>query len=109
MSPIFGYGRGYIVNADFFINLKGGNLVMRSAKKNAWILLLLVICGVIIGGFLGELLGKYIPILKFGYNLGISPHTYDLRVIKLTFGLTFNINMFTILGIIIAIMFYKNM
>ncbi len=82
---------------------------MRNAKKNSWVLFLLLICGIIIGGFLGELLGNYIPILKFGYNLGVSPHTYDLRVIKLTFGLTFNINMFTILGIVIAIFFYRNM
>lgn len=82
---------------------------MRNARSNGWILFLLIVCGIIIGGFLGELLGKYIAILKFGYNLGISPHTYDLRVIKLTFGLTFNINMFTILGIIIAILFYRKM
>lgn len=82
---------------------------MRRANRNGWILLLLVICGIVIGGFLGELLGKYIPILKFGYNLGVSPHTYDLRVIKLTLGLTFNINIFTIVGIIIAILFFRNM
>ena len=86
-----------------------GVLKVRSSRRNGWILLLLIICGVVIGGFLGELLGKYIPILKFGYNLGVSPHTYDLRVIKLTFGLTFNINMFAILGIIIAVMFYRKM
>lgn len=84
-------------------------LKLRSSRRNGWILLLLIICGVVIGGFLGELLGKYIPILKFGYNLGVSPHTYDLRVIKLTLGLTFNINMFAILGIIIAAMFYRKM
>lgn len=82
---------------------------MRGSRSNGWILLLLIICGIVIGGFLGELLGKYIPILKFGYNLGVSPHTYDLRVIKLTFGLSLNINMFAILGIIIAIMFYRKM
>lgn len=82
---------------------------MRSTRRNGWILLLLVVCGIIIGGFLGELLGKYVPILKFGYNLGVSPHTYDLRVLKLTFGLTFNINMFSILGIIISVIFYRNM
>jgi len=81
---------------------------LRKASRNGWILLLLVICGIVIGGFLGEFLGKYIPILKFGYNLGISPHTYDLRVIKLTLGLTFNINIFTILGIIIAVLFFRN-
>ncbi|MPN13880.1 hypothetical protein SDC9_161206 [bioreactor metagenome] len=36
-------------------------------------------------------------------------YPYDLRVIKLTFGLTFNINMFSILGIIIAILVFRKM
>lgn len=92
-----------------FLECITGVLKIRSSRRNGWILLLFIICGIIIGGFLGELLGKYIPILKFGYNLGVSPHTYDLRVIKLTFGLSFNINMFAILGIIIAIIFYRKM
>ncbi|HCJ57217.1 DUF4321 domain-containing protein [Lutispora sp.] len=83
--------------------------MMRNTGRNGWILLLILICGVVVGGFIGEILGNYIPILKYGYNLGVSPHTYDLRVIKLTFGLTFNINMFSILGIIIAILVFRKM
>lgn len=83
--------------------------MMRNTGRNGWILLLILICGVVAGGFIGEILGNYIPILKYGYNLGVSPHTYDLRVIKLTFGLTFNINMFSILGIIIAILVFRKM
>lgn len=88
--------------------MMGGIFVLRRGKSSGWILLLLIICGIIIGGFLGEILGSYIPILKFGYNLGVSPHTYDLKVIQLTIGLSLNINMFAILGIIIAILFYRN-
>ncbi|MCQ1528477.1 DUF4321 domain-containing protein [Lutispora saccharofermentans] len=83
--------------------------MMRNTERNGWILLLILICGIVVGGFIGEMLGNYIPILKYGYNLGVSPHTYDLRVIKLTFGLTFNINMFSILGIIIAILVFRKM
>lgn len=83
--------------------------MMRNTKRNGWILLLMLICGIIIGGFVGEILGNLVPILKYGYNLGVSPHTYDLRVIKLTFGLTFNINMFSILGIIVSILIFRKL
>ncbi|MGI5998096.1 MAG: DUF4321 domain-containing protein [Lutispora sp.] len=83
--------------------------MMRNQKGNGWILLLILLCGIIIGGFIGEVLGNLIPILKYGYSLGVSPHTYDLRILKLTFGLSFNINMFSILGIIISIIIYRRL
>ncbi|WP_372998191.1 DUF4321 domain-containing protein [Lutispora sp.] len=83
--------------------------MMRNQKGNGWILLLILLCGIIIGGFIGEVLGNLIPILKYGYSLGVSPHTYDLRILKLTFGLSININMFSILGIIISIIIYRRL
>lgn len=81
----------------------------RANRGSFWILLLLIIVGVVIGGFLGELLGTYVPIFKFGYELGVTPHTWDLKVIKVTFGLMFDINMFSILGIILAIIIFRKM
>ena len=72
-------------------------------------MLLVLLCGIIVGGFIGEVLGNFIPILKYGYNLGVTPHTYDLRILKITFGLSFNINMFSILGIIISIIVYRRL
>ena len=76
-------------------------------KGNGWILFLMIMSGIVIGGFLGELLGQYVPILKYGYNLGVNTHTWDLNILQLTFGFKFNINMFSVLGILIAIFFYK--
>ncbi|MGE5629910.1 MAG: DUF4321 domain-containing protein [Caulobacteraceae bacterium] len=81
----------------------------RDSQKSGWIMFLMIMSGLVIGGFLGELLGKYLPVLKFGYALGISPHTWDLNILKLTFGLSFNINMFSVLGIILALYFYSRM
>jgi hypothetical protein len=76
-------------------------------KGNGWILFLMIMSGIVIGGFLGELLGQYVPILKYGLDFGVSTHTWDLKILKLTFGFVFNINMFSILGILAAIFFYK--
>ncbi len=77
------------------------------SRGNGWILFLMILSGIVIGGFLGELLGQYVPILKYGMNLGVSTHTWNLKILELTIGCKFNINMFSILGIIAGIFFYK--
>lgn len=84
-------------------------MLRRDSGRSGWVMFLMVVCGLVVGGFLGELLGKYLPILKFGYNLGISAHEWNLHVLKVTFGLSFNINMFSILGIILAIYVYRKL
>lgn len=84
-------------------------MVRKENGKNGWIMLLMVLCGLVVGGFLGELLGKYLPILKYGYNLGVSTHEWNFNVLRLTFGLNFNINMFSVLGIAAAIYLYRKL
>lgn len=84
-------------------------MLRRESGRNGWIMLLMVMCGLVVGGFLGELLGKYVPILKYGYNLGVSAHEWNFHVFRLTFGLDFNINMFSVLGIVIAIYLYRKL
>lgn len=85
------------------------SVLRRESGKNGWIMLLMVVCGLVVGGFLGELLGQYLPILKYGYNLGVSAHEWNFHVLKLTFGLNFNINMFSVLGIVLAIYLYRKL
>ena len=89
--------------------IKEMNVLRRESGRSGWIMLLMVVCGLVVGGFLGELLGKYFPILKYGYNLGVSAHEWNFHVLRLTFGLDFNINMFSILGIVIAIYIYRRL
>ena len=89
--------------------IKELNLLRRESSRSGWVMLLMVVCGLVVGGFLGELLGKYLPILKYGYNLGISTHEWNFHVLRLTFGLNFDINMFSILGIVLAIFLYRKL
>ncbi len=89
--------------------IKEMNVLRREGGRNGWIMLLMVVCGLVVGGFLGELLGKYFPILKYGYNLGVSAHEWNFHILRLTFGFDFNINMFSILGIVIAIYIYRKL
>ncbi|WP_242971208.1 DUF4321 domain-containing protein [Caloramator fervidus] len=64
------------------------------------------------GTLLGELLGKAIKVLAFlqkDYVIGLKPMYLDLKFFALTFGMTFKINMLTMLGMIIAFFIYKKM
>lgn len=83
---------------------------MATREKNIWILLLFILCGIVIGGLLGDLASKvdFLWWLSYGESFGLSqPIELDLSVIKLTFGLMFKINISSIIGMILAIFIYR--
>ena len=83
---------------------------MATREKNVWILILFILCGIVVGGLLGELAGHvdFLWWLSYGETFGISePITLDLQVIQLTFGLMFEINISSIIGMVLAIFIYK--
>ena len=64
----------------------------------------------VIGGLLGEIAGHidFLWWLGYGQTFGLtSPVSLDLSVIQITFGLTFKINIASIVGLIIAIVVYR--
>ncbi len=78
--------------------------IMRS--KSGWALLLLMLAGIVIGGFIGDLTN--ISWLNYGQTFGLSsPIILDLGVLVITFALTIRITIASILGIIIAILIYR--
>ena len=87
--------------------VKNGN-----KRKNVWILLVFILSGIVVGGLLGELASRvsWLWWLSYGQSFGLSePITLDLSVIQLTFGLTFKINISSIIGMILAVFIYKKM
>lgn len=83
---------------------------MATREKNIWILVLFILCGIVVGGLLGELASNvdFLWWLSYGEEFGISsPITLDLQVITLTFGLMFKINIASIIGMILAIFIYR--
>lgn len=75
-------------------------------SKSGWALLLLILAGIVIGGFIGDLTN--IGWLNYGQTFGlISPIVLDLGVLVITFALTIRITIASILGIIIAILIYR--
>jgi hypothetical protein len=70
-----------------------------------------MLIGAISGSLIGELLGENINALRFlknTYTIGMStPMLIDLKVLSVTFGLNFNVNIMSIIGIVLAIILYR--
>ena len=82
---------------------------MRTAK-NKWSLLLLILSGIVLGGFIGHLLGGISAFkwLNFGQTFGLTtPLILDLGIITVTFALTIKITIAGIIGMVIAILIYR--
>lgn len=78
--------------------------------KSGWILVVLLLAGLVIGGLLGELASNIDFLWWIGYSqtFGLStPIQLDLSVIQLTFAITFKISISSILGMLIGICIYK--
>ena len=78
-----------------------------TAGKNYWALLLMILAGVVLGGFIGQL-SAGVPALRwlnYGQTFGLSnPLVLDLGILVLTFGLTIKITIAGIIGIVLAIL-----
>ena len=83
---------------------------MATKEKNFWILLIFLLSGLVIGGLLGELANKvdWLWWLSYGQSFGLStPVTLDLSVLKITFSCMIKINVASIIGIVLAVIWYR--
>ncbi len=82
------------------------------ANKNRWTLLIILLSGIVLGGFIGYLCRNvgFLSWLNYGQTFGLSsPVVLDLGIMVLTFGLTISINIASIIGIILGIIIYKKL
>ena len=78
--------------------------------KSKWILIILMLSGLVIGGVLGEMASKVDFLWWLGYSqtFGITtPLQLNLSVIQLTFAVAFEISIASIMGMLIGICIYK--
>ena len=85
---------------------------MASGKlgKNNWALFLMILAGIVIGGFIGWLTKdvSFLSWLNFGQSFGLAePVVLDLGIIVLTFGLSIKITIGGIIGIVIGVVIYR--
>ena len=80
-------------------------------SKYTWFsILIILVIGVVFGGIITYLTSgiEAFNWLTIGYTFGLSePFVLDLYVIKLTFGLSVNVNVAVIIGILISALVYR--
>ena len=75
-------------------------------KKNNWTCLLLILSGIVLGGFIGSLFAN--SWLNYGQTFGLTnPVILDLGILIITFGLTIKITISSIIGVIVGILIYR--
>lgn len=83
---------------------------MATKEKNIWLLMIFLLSGLVLGGLLGEIASTVDWLWWLGYGMGFgleAPMILDLTVLKITFGVTFNINIASIIGMTIAMFLYR--
>lgn len=79
-------------------------------KKNSWALFLLILGGIVLGGFIGSLAegSGALSWLNYGQTFGMeSPLVLNFGILVLTFGLSIKITIASILGVVAAIVIYR--
>jgi riboflavin transporter FmnP len=76
--------------------------------RSAWLLVILLILGGIVGGLIGQALSSihHLAFLNQGPGIGLPATTLNLDFLTLTFGFTFKVNPVSILGFIVAFIIY---
>ena len=82
----------------------------RAGAKSPWVLLILMLAGIVLGGFLGTLT-QGIPSLSwlnYGQSFGLdNPIVLNLGILIITFGLSIKITIASIIGLILAAIIYR--
>lgn len=80
------------------------------SSKNSWVLFLLMLVGVVIGGMLGSLTQNVSGLswLNYGQTFGLdSPIVLNLGILIITFGLSIRITVAGIIGLILSAVIYR--
>jgi hypothetical protein len=87
-----------------------------AAHRGLGLLLVAIVAGLVIGSLLGELFGQVVStewlrdLLTRGPTIGLTaPATLDLRLLSITFGMVFKVNVVGVLGIIIAVIAFRRL
>ena len=79
-------------------------------NKNFWILLIMLLTGIVLGGFMGQLAEgvSWLSWLNFGPSFGFdSPLIINFGILVITFGLSIRITMASIIGVVLALITYR--
>lgn len=97
---------------EFFeeVNTRRSTYYEGKRRQNAWALFLLLLAGIVLGGFIGMLADGVSSLnwLSYGQTFGLDdPVVLNLGLLVVTFGLTIKITIASIIGVIVAIFIYR--
>lgn len=81
---------------------------MREGKT--WLFWILLFSGIILGGLLGQLAGQvsFLSWMGYGQSFGLEqPFVLNLGILNLTFSIMFNLNVASIIGVLLAVFIYR--
>ena len=81
-------------------------------SKNGWVLLIMLLSGIVLGGFIGMLTANVSGLswLNYGQSFGLqTPIVLDMGLFVLTFGLSIHISIASIIGVVLAIIIYRKL
>ncbi len=82
------------------------------AKNTVWFVVVVVV-GALLGSFLGKFIGIVVPagsirdLFSTEISAGLNPATLNLRIVDLTFGCLFKLNVMSVIGIIFAAFIFR--
>ena len=89
---------------------RGGVQMKRAGGKNSWALFLLMLAGIVLGGFIGTLTAGMPGLnwLNYGQSFGFdSPIVLNLSILVITFALNIKITIASIIGLVISVIIYR--
>ncbi len=76
--------------------------------KNPIMLVIVIVVGALLGSFMGEFISIALPagaiknLFIKDLTAGLTPATFDLRIVQLTFGCLLKLNIMSLVGIILS-------
>ncbi len=82
-------------------------------KRELTFIIIALLLGAILGGFIGEVIGSYLPpgaaktLFTKSVKVGFETTRVDFYAISFTVGLMFKINFMSVLGVLIVIIYFR--
>jgi len=86
--------------------------VFKKGSKNNWALFLMILAGVVAGGFIGVYLGEfpYMGWLNLGADFGVNPpFALNLGLIAVSVGFNIKFTVAGLIGVAVSIILYKKL
>lgn len=86
---------------------------MELKSREITFIIVALLLGAILGGFVGEVIGSFLPpgaaktLFSKSLRIGFEPTRVELYSVSFTVGLMFKINFMSVLGVLLVIIYFR--